>query len=98
MKTLFSIFAAILALSFSAGQAFAQDDSGYTPSVEDAAPESGGQLLDTTAASGVAAEEARDNEDASWTSGVTFDGSSTEGTVQDPGTLEPQPFSATPNQ
>ncbi|MBI4031269.1 MAG: hypothetical protein HY370_06290 [Proteobacteria bacterium] len=98
MKTLFAILAATLMLSLPAGMARAQDDTYYEPSIEDVAPESGGQLLDSEAASGYAAEEAIDNEDASWAAGAPFDGSSTDGMVQDPGTLEPAGMTITPNE
>lgn len=98
MKMLFAILAVTLMLSLSAGIACAQDDGYYEPSVEDVAPEAGGQLLDSEAASGYAVEESIDGEDSSWAAGTTFDGDGVGGIVEDPGTLQPGGMVITPNE
>jgi len=95
MFRLFFLTAAALFI-FPLGFVAAQD-SEYAD-VETVAPEAGGDALDAEAYSDYAADAALDNEDASWAAGVAFDGSEAGGTVQDPSTLEPQPFSATPNE
>jgi len=78
---------AALLLAAPAGAALAQ-------SGDDAAS----QVEDSAATGGYATEDARDNEDASWAAGSTFDGSPTSGEVTDPGSLEPAPMVVTPNE
>ena len=87
MKIRCTALLAALLLAVPVSVAYAQSD-------EDA----GSQLQDSDAAGGYATEDAVDNEDASWAAGTTFDGSPASGEVQDPSTLEPHPFEASPNE